>query len=102
MYFKKFSFFERKCFVFSDISGIQQTPVDVTPSPAVNDPFSRPCFSDIDNQLVPSDAADFVTITYRWEVTVDGVSYDLPAGAINPSRVQINPATGNSNNFICQ
>ena len=80
--------------VFSDIPVVPQTPIAISPSPAVNDPFSLPCFSDIENQLVPSDAADFVKITYTWKLLTNGEVLDLADVVKDPSRLQINPISG--------
>ena len=86
----------------SDIPAIQPTPVEISPSPAVNDPFSLSCFSDIDNQHIPSDADEYVNIKYRWEIQTLARTYQLPEDAVDPSRIQINPKTGNNTNCYCQ
>ena len=83
----------------SDIPAIQPTPVEIDPSPAVNDPFSLPCFSDMENQLIPSDADKYVNINYRWEIQTLARTYQLPENAVDPSRIQIKPKTGNDTNF---
>ena len=77
-----------------DIAHTSIVSKEISPSPAVNDPFSLPCFSDIENQLVPSDAADFVKITYTWRLLTDGNLYNLADVAKDPSRLQINPISG--------
>ena len=92
---------QQKWFCVCLIPDIADTNVDsteITSNPTVNDPFSLPCFSDMENQLIPSDAADFVKITYRWEMKIGATLHDL--GTVGPSRIQINPITGNSNHFV--
>ena len=88
--------------VFSDIPVVPQTPIAISPSPAVNDPFSLPCFSNIDNQLIPSDADEYVNINYRWEIQTLAGTSELPENAVDPLRIQINPKTGNSSQLFCQ
>ena len=71
-------------------------PKEVPGSPEVNQPFSLPCFDDVDNQLFPRDAAKFTDIHFNWELSV--VGKDDPAYpeavATDPTRIKIHPITG--------
>ena len=71
-------------------------PKVVPGSPEVNQPFSIPCFHDVDNQLVPRDAAKFTDIKFNWELAV-GAKHAAAypeAVATDPTRIRIHPLTG--------
>ena len=71
-------------------------PKEVPGSPEVNKPFSLPCFDDVDNQLFPRDAAKFTDIYFNWVLSVaDNRTVAYPeAVATDPTRIKINPITG--------
>ena len=72
------------------------SPKLVTGSPEVNQPFSIPCFDDVDNQLFPRNAAKFTDIAFNWELSVgSSPNAAYPADvAQDPSRIKVDPVTG--------
>ena len=71
-------------------------PTEIPQRPEVNQPFSLPCFHDVDNQLFPRDAAKFTDIHFTWELGVEqspSVAYP-DAVATDPKRINIHPLTG--------
>ena len=72
------------------------SPELVPGSPEVNQPFSIPCFHDVDNQLFPRDVAKFTDIEFNWELSVVGnPSAAYPADvAEDPTRIKVDPVTG--------
>ena len=83
--------------LIADIDAIKDVePIEVPGRPEVNQPFSLPCFHDVDNQLFPRDAAKFTDILFNWELKVarkGGVVYP-EAVATDPTRIKIHPFTG--------
>ena len=72
-------------------------PTEIPQRPEVNQPFSLPCFHDVDNQLFPRDAAKFTSnIAFNWELAVAGKrAAAFPEDvATDPTRIKIHPLTG--------
>ena len=70
-------------------------PTEIPQRPEVNQPFSLPCFHDVDNQLFPRDATKFTDITFSWELGVAGDTEFYPDDvATDPTRIKIHPLTG--------
>ena len=83
--------------LIADIDAIKDVePIEVPGRPEVNQPFSLPCFHDVDNQLFPRDAAKFTDIYFNWVLSVaDNRTVAYPeAVATDPTRIKINPITG--------
>ena len=84
--------------LIADIDAIKDVePIEVPGRPEVNQPFSLPCFHDVDNQLFPRDAAKFTSnIAFNWELAVAGKrAAAFPEDvATDPTRIKIHPLTG--------
>ena len=82
--------------LIADIDVIKNLPPKVVPGrPEVNQPFSLPCFHDVDNQLFPKDADKFTDIEYNWELSVGGNTEVYPDDvATDPTRIKVDPVTG--------
>ena len=82
--------------LIADIDDIKDIkPIKVPGRPEVNQPFSLPCFHDVDNQLFPRDATKFTDITFSWELGVAGDTEFYPDDvATDPTRIKIHPLTG--------
>ena len=80
---------------FTDIHSSILPPLLVPGIPEDNYPFSIPCFSDVDNQLFPRDAAKFTDISFKWELRVGSENKDYLKEIVSePGRVKIDPLTG--------
>ncbi|XP_067935607.1 uncharacterized protein [Watersipora subatra] len=66
-------------------------------NPTQNQPFVLPCFKDIDEQLVPKDAANFTNLLVSWIRREGNVVYAFPDefdGAVDKGRFSVDPTTG--------
>ncbi|XP_067937056.1 uncharacterized protein [Watersipora subatra] len=66
-------------------------------NPTQNQPFVLPCFKDIDEQLVPKDAAKFTNLLVSWTRREGNVAYAFPDefnGAVDKGRFSVDPNTG--------
>ena len=82
-------------------TGSSLSPNPIPGSPEVNQPFSIPCFDDVEKQLFPRDAAEFTDIVFSWELSVVGnPSAAYPADvAEDPTRIKVDPVTGGFKKF---